>query len=348
MAVTLRGGTPAVAATTANPVSLTLTGTRQPQPGDVLLIIHGNDFYGLANMPTPTVGGSTAGVTAITNGTADAGANGAHVKAYYRVVSATGDLTVSVTETGSADEDKVLVAYVLSGVDTASPVDGGAAGAAGTGTTASQTVQPAPSVAPAGTDALLVVHNNSGGGGSTSGYTPPPSPYAELYDAQVGGISYCGGTEQLSAAGPTGTRTITAANSVSWAAVSVAVKTGAVGPAVGTADVGLALGLAATGSRGSAGAAGADLGLEVAAEGSRRSAGAAPLGVVFDLAASGSARHTGRADLELALAVAAAGPAPPGGSSSLAPLAGPAAHGDGHHAPTGSGAFRAAAKSTGR
>jgi hypothetical protein len=218
MAVTIRGDTPAVTASTANPISVTVDGDRQPQAGDLLLIFHGNDFYGLANMPTPTVGGTTTGVTAVT--TADAGSNSAHVKAYTYQVSSSGDLTVSVTETGSGDEDKVLVVYVLSGANLDDPVDD----AAGAASASAQTSQPAPSVTPDSEDALLVVHNNSGGGASTASYTPPASPYTELYDGRAGGISYTGGVEQLSASGATGTRTITAATSVPWAAITVAIR----------------------------------------------------------------------------------------------------------------------------
>ncbi|HEX6970006.1 MAG TPA: hypothetical protein VF174_14525 [Micromonosporaceae bacterium] len=227
MAVTVRGGTPAITVGTGNPISATVDGDRQPQAGDLLLIFHGNDFYGLANMPTPTVGGTTTGVTAVT--TADAGSNSAHVKAYTYQVSSTEDLTVSVTETGSGDEDKVLVVYVLSGANLDDPVDD----AAGAASASAQTSQPAPSVTPDSEDALLVVHNNSGGGASTASYTPPASPYTELYDGRAGGISYTGGVEQLSASGATGTRTITAATSVPWAAITVAIRAAGAGAAEG-------------------------------------------------------------------------------------------------------------------
>jgi hypothetical protein len=223
LAISKRGGSPLVVATTDNPVSGTLTGTRQPQTGDVLVIIHFNDFYALSNMATPTVGGSTTGVTAITNGAADGGTDNAHAKSYTFTVASTGDLTVAATETGSADEEKGLAVYVLSGADTAAPIDGGSAGAAGTaGATAASHVLTG--VTPTGTDAFLIGHDNSGGGSSSG--TPYGTPGGtEEYDAATGGISYCGWTEQLSASGATGTRTVTPANAISFAGLVIAIKT---------------------------------------------------------------------------------------------------------------------------
>lgn len=228
MAIAIRGGTPLTVITTSNPISGTLTGTRQPQAGDLLLIIHGNDFYALSNMPTPTVGGSTTGVGAVSGGSADAGTNHAHIKSYTFAVGSTGDLTVSVTETGSGDEDKSLVVYVLSGADTSTPTDG----AAGNFNISATTTHDAPSVSPGSSDAFLVCHDNSGGGSSASSYTPP-SGMTEQYDAQVGGISHTGATLQLSASGATGTKTFTPSGSVEYATISVAIRTasGAAAPA---------------------------------------------------------------------------------------------------------------------
>lgn len=226
MAIAIRGGTPLTVITTSNPISATLTGTRQPQSGDLLLIIHGNDFYALSNMPTPTVGGSTSGVNPVSGGSADAGTNHGHIKAYTYVVGSTGDLTVSVTETGVGDEDKCLDVYVLSGADTSTPTDG----AAGTFNISATTTHDAPSVSPSSSDAYLVCHDNSGGGSSASSYTPP-SGMTEQYDAQVGGISHTGATLQLSASGATGTKTFTPSGSVEYATVSIAVKSAAAGAA---------------------------------------------------------------------------------------------------------------------
>jgi fibronectin-binding autotransporter adhesin len=227
VAIAIRGTTPATTITTANPISLTLTGTRQPQTGDVLLIIHGNDFYAATAMPTPTVSGSTSGVTAVTGGSADAGTNHGHIKTYTYVAGSTGDLTVSVTETGPGDEDKCLAVYVLSGVDTSTPTDG----AAGGFNTSATTSHISPSVSPTSSDAYLICHDNTGGGSSASSYTPP-SGMTETYDAQAGGISHTGATLQLSASGATGTKTFTPSGSVEYAAVSVAMRTASGGSTV--------------------------------------------------------------------------------------------------------------------
>lgn len=218
MAVTIRGTTPLTIGQATDPTSLTLTGTRQPNTNDVLAIVHCNDFYNLADMPTPTVGGSTTGVTSIT--TADQGANEGHIKAWYFVVTATGDLTVAVDEAGPADEEKGLCVYVLVGVDTASPIDG-AAGAFG----AASSSHVAPSISPASTNAFMICHVNTGGGAPGGAYTPPGS-MTETYDFIVGGAMSVGGaTEQLAASGATGTRTFTAGTAAGWVALSMAFKT---------------------------------------------------------------------------------------------------------------------------
>jgi hypothetical protein len=231
--IAIRGGTPTTSIVTGtNPITVTLTGTKQPQAGDVLLIIHGNNFYTAAAMPTPTVGGSTTGVTAVTNGSADAGTNLAHIKSYTYVVGSTGDLTVSVTETGLGDEEKSLDVYVLSGVDTSTPVD---IAATATGTTA--TSQVAPSVTPTSATPYLICHVNTGGAGVSSTYTPPGS-MTETYDTVVAATyEATGAVQQLGGPGATGTRTFTATGSNPYAALSVALTTASAGSTTATATV---------------------------------------------------------------------------------------------------------------
>lgn len=224
MAIAIRGTTPGTVGTNSNPISLLLDGTRQPATNDVLLIIHGNDYYNLSNMPTPTVAGSTSGVVAVTGGTADAGDPHAHAKAYTYVVGSTGDLTVAVTETGSADEEKVLAVYVLIGADTTTPIDvaGNATGGA--------TNHDAPSISPTSSDAFLICHANGGDGTGGDPYTHP-SGMTETYDIDVGGFMPVGGAVlQLSASGATGTKTFVASLAVNFAALSIAVNTSAGAP----------------------------------------------------------------------------------------------------------------------
>jgi hypothetical protein len=241
VAIAIRGTTPLVvtSATGAATISGSLTSTRQPQSGDVLIIIHGNDWSDLANMPTPTVGGSTTGVTSLT--TADGGTNLAHVKAWRYTVGSTGDLTVSITETGLADEEKCLIVYVLSGADTTTVVDGTPAGSTGAATTSPA----APAVTTSTSNAFLICHTNTGGGAGVTSYTPP-SGMTEQYDSNVGSAMGCtGATLQLSASGSTGTKTFTGTNSGAYAAVSIAVLTKSVSTATpstvaGTVAVGTA------------------------------------------------------------------------------------------------------------
>jgi hypothetical protein len=218
MAVAIRGTTPATTIGVVDPTSVTLTGARQPQTGDVLIIIHCNDFYALSAMPTPTVGGSSTGVNTIVN--ADNGTNGAHIKSWYFVVGSTGDLTVSVDETGPADEEKGLAVYVLSGVDNGTPIDvSGSAVATGAST------HIAPSVSPTSTNAFLICHASVGGGTAPASYTSPGS-MSEQYDSAITAFIMVGATEQLSASGATGTRTFTPnTGEVNNAEISIAVKT---------------------------------------------------------------------------------------------------------------------------
>jgi hypothetical protein len=222
--IAIRGSTPLVVAsgTGAATISGTLTSTRQPQAGDELIIIHGNDFYTAATMPTPTVGGSTTGVNAIV--TADGGSNFAHAKAYRYTVPSTGDLAISVTETGTADEEKCLIAYVLSGADTSTVIDVSAASFNSTGSGDNSPV--APSVAPSSSTGYLICHTNSGGGANVASYTPP-SGMTEVYDQSAGGFMGCSGAVlQLAASGATGTKTFTGASVATWATLSIVVLTG--------------------------------------------------------------------------------------------------------------------------
>lgn len=228
MAIAIRGTTPVTGGVTGTAtVSATCTGTQQPQAGDVLLIIHGNNFYTLSAMPTPTVGGSTTGVTPVTNGTTDGGSSWAHVKSYTYVVGSTGDLTVSVTESAPGDEEKDLVIYVLSGVDNVNPVDTAGGQNGGSVATTSPT---APSVSPTSSDGFLICYTNSGGGTISTPYTPP-SGMAEDCDFSVGGaMGVSSASLQLSSSGATGSKAFTAGNAP-YGAISVVMQTAAGGPA---------------------------------------------------------------------------------------------------------------------
>jgi hypothetical protein len=235
MSIAIRNSAPVVG-TASGPatVSVTLSGTTQPQTGDLLIIIHCNDYYALSAMPTPTVGGSTTGVTAITGATADGGTNQGHVKAYYYVVTSTANLTVSVTETGLADEEKDIIVYVLSGANTTTPIDGSGANA----TTTTSTSHIAPSVTPTATDSFLICHANSGSGTNVPSYTPPAG-MTEKYDQSTASfMGVTGAILQLSASGATGTKTFTASATAPGVMVSFAVKTATGSTPVSSSDTG--------------------------------------------------------------------------------------------------------------
>lgn len=237
MAATERGGGPAVAAASGTgPPSVTLNGTRQPQTGDWLVIKHGNDYYTLANMTAPLVGGSTTGVVEIT-GTglpADGGTNFAHLRAWKKKITSGGvDLTVTAVESGLADEEIVLAVHVLVGADATDCVEVAAGNFNSTGSTS----HVAPSVSPTSADAYLICHSNDGNGANGSPFTSPSSPFVEQYDSSVGGaMGYVGGVEQLSASGATGTRTFTGGNTT-YAACSIAIKAASGGTVNGTLAV---------------------------------------------------------------------------------------------------------------
>lgn len=229
MAIAIRGTTPGTGTSTTATVSVTLNSTRQPQVDDVLVIIHQNDFFAASNMPTPTVGGSSSGVTAITNGAADLGSNQAHIKSYTKVITSAGDVTVSVTETGAGDEEKSLAVYVLSGADTSTPVDVAGNG----GSTTSSASHDAPSISPTSTDAFLICAANGGTGAPGGGSYTPPSGMTEDYDVSVASaMTASGASLQLSASGATGTKSFTPAGSAPYATISVAMKTAAAGAGV--------------------------------------------------------------------------------------------------------------------
>lgn len=235
MAITIRGGAPARSPTTGSDgsatVQVTLTGTQSPQVNDVLFISHKNDFYTLANMPTPTVGGSSSGVTSIIN--ADGGTNSGHIKGWYFRVTSAGDVTVAATETGTHDEDKQMVVYPLVGVETSgSPIDGSSQAASSSGV-ADQVLPQITGMTRS--DNLLIIEICSGGGAAAHHYGEPAG-MTQAYDEVIDGFMNSGGaTQQLASSADTGTRTYQAQDSgsspqaVPWAGIMVAFKTAAAG-----------------------------------------------------------------------------------------------------------------------
>jgi len=224
MAIAVRSVT--VGTNDGSSAAVSATTPSTTQIGDLLVVAHSNDFYTLTTMPTPTCTGAPT-LTAITNGTADGGTGEGHIKTYTAVANTGGANTVTVTETGSHDEEKAMVVYVLTGADTTTPVDV-AASFNGTPGNDSQTC---PSVTATVSDGYLICFNNSGPSSNTA-YGSPGS-MTEQYEIHVGGMSGVGATEQLSASGATGTRTFTCVpgNNILWVSVSVVIRTASAGAA---------------------------------------------------------------------------------------------------------------------
>lgn len=186
------------------------------QVGDVAVVAHMNNFYAITNMVTPTATGSPT-LTAVPDGIADGGTNLAHIKSYTYTVNTAGAQTVTTTETGSHDEEKAIAVVIMSGVDTADPVDD-SHDATGNGVT-----QAAAAVAPDSANTMMLLFNCSGGGASSASYTVPLS-MTEDTEIHNGGQSGVIAHEALSASGDTGTRTVTALGSIPWASVTLAMR----------------------------------------------------------------------------------------------------------------------------
>lgn len=226
MSIAIRGGTPAVFTSLTATVGGVLTGVRQPQAGDVLVLIHCNDYYSIAVMPVPTAGGVP--VTAIGGAglPADGGNLFAHAKPYRFEVAASGDLAVSVTEIApGGGEEKALIVYVLSGVQPGTPIDvaGGFFDSTQIPATANNIC---PSVLATFADDFLICHANDGGGASSGPVVSNPAGMASSYAQTFGGMSFCGATAQLAAAGATGTKTFTKTTAGRfYASLTIAVRT---------------------------------------------------------------------------------------------------------------------------
>ena len=209
---TNNGGSATISVTTSESPTTT-------QVGDLVIVVHGNNFYALSNMPTPTATGSPT-LTNIVD--ADGGTNFGHLRCWWYVANTGGAQTVSVTETGAHDEEKSMAVYVLSGADTSSPVDGTASNFdSGTGS-----APVCSSISPATATALAFNAINNGGPTAPTSYTPPGA-VTEQYDVGVGGLRAAGGTDQLSASGPTGAfNWTTVGPDRPWASVTFAIKSG--------------------------------------------------------------------------------------------------------------------------
>jgi hypothetical protein len=225
VAVSIKSITSAANATAA--ATFTCTTSETPAVtlvGDLVVVLHSNDFYALTNMSTPSATGSP---TMNSIGSVDGGSNEGHTTAWWYLANTGGAQTVTATETGVHDEEKALVVIVLSGADTASPIDGTPASTFNVTGSTSHTI---PSISPATSTAYEIVIDATGGGNAASSYSAPSytgSLYFSISTFFSGEIF----TRQLAASGATGTTTITTVGGGNTFVLAFAIKTATGGAA---------------------------------------------------------------------------------------------------------------------
>lgn len=225
----------------------TLTTSSAVQAGDTLLVIHGNDWNYDVNMHAP--GGDVGAWDLVEN--AAGGVNVPHLKA-WRAVAATGGVkTVTVAQASLGSDSYYGTLIVFAGPVVCELADT-ARGATGPS-------QVAPSLAGGAGRLLLAAFASGYTGSASTTYSGVPSGMTQRSLAATGGVSGGTGamlvaTEQINAAGATGTRTATYSDNRQWAAMSLLLtqRTDPVGDALAAApsleelQAGLALGTIST------------------------------------------------------------------------------------------------------
>lgn len=218
--------------------TLTLNTSAAPQVGDLLLLLHHNDFYELSNLQEP--GGGGAGGWTL-HATADRGTNAAHGKTWASEVTSAGQQTVELRQGedsggGGGSDDACMYGWLF--VFAGGQVED-AAGATGTSTD-----HAAPSVDLAASAGRLVC--GWGNDGGAADYTVPGSMSGQTEIDCSSFSTSVAADEALDVSGATGTRTATSSLSRGFAALSVAVADSAV-ISVGAAGYAGAYGAAAAG-----------------------------------------------------------------------------------------------------
>ncbi|WP_157253193.1 hypothetical protein [Nonomuraea typhae] len=190
--------------------------------GDTLVIVYASDFFALATMPEAT---SSAGTLSAVR-TIDIGTNLGHIKTYTCAVTSGGSHTVTIPAHSGCD-----IFGVVLRLSTAATVD---AHDGQIDPTESTTSHVAPSVTTTGADRLLVacwLGTNVNTGWSSPPYTAPGSmtDRAQPNSSPFSGLLVA--TQEIAAAGATGTRTATFFRDEAWGSISIALA----GPATATA-----------------------------------------------------------------------------------------------------------------
>lgn len=195
--------------------NVTLTTGVGTQVGDVLVAVHGGDYYTAADLVAPSTGPAwTLAAGGSGSALGDLGNLNSHVKIFTATVASAG--AIAITFPKLLDADHMCVLYVLAGADPNGPVDD-AAGSSG-GPSVSHL---APSLSPASPDALYIGAVVSQLFALVGTYTCPVLT-KQTEDDQSSTMAT--GTQALSASGATGTRTFSADINVSYASAAVAIR----------------------------------------------------------------------------------------------------------------------------
>ena len=183
MALTYVGGTSNTGTGATYTVSLsgTLTGgsDTSPSTGDIVVVFSG---FAAAAQSAPTVTGNTsgayvgAGAAAWANDTWDA-----NFRAFYQIMGATPDITLTVARTSSAAYGGATVVQVWRGVDTTTPLDATGTPASGTN---SGRFNP-PSITPTTAGAILI-YGGAGSQPTATGVVPTDTNTSTYHVAAKG------------------------------------------------------------------------------------------------------------------------------------------------------------------
>lgn len=179
--------------------------------GDVLLAVAAHQGGSVKNMTPPT------GWTAVPNTDWFQGTN-ARIHAWFKVAGPAEPASYTFALVGSGDDMSGGILDIGS-ANAAAPID--ASGGQSNGSTSSTSVT-APSITTISSSAMLVF----GGACASAGAFTPPTGMTEQWDAATSGtykVTTETATEQLVAAGPTGTRVATFPGGCRSVAIQVAV-----------------------------------------------------------------------------------------------------------------------------
>lgn len=221
MAIAPLAGTPITGTDSGGTATVSVTIPSGTVPdGSLVVVVHCNDFYAFSNMPAPVL--SSFSPTMQFWGGTDGGAGQSHIKVWafdMPVGAAASSRTISVTETGSHDEDKGLAVWAFSGAAAAASaldvlVSSSSASSTDphvlTGLTAAQAGE------------YLIGHVRTSGGAGGVTYTWSGGSIVEKFDI-ANFTQFTGAGELLAASGATGTRTADPTGSTPFMGVLFAV-----------------------------------------------------------------------------------------------------------------------------